>query len=459
MKKNARSLLLVLVVFALVTISCGISLPTGTIDSAGTSIAGTVEAMAGTAIVALTPDTHSLPTAELPTVEPSAAPVVYPIKVSFVSPDRDLYVWDESMPTAQKRVDTGDVSGSLISPDGTLVVYTRTSDYTNFSLEVINFDGSGQRLLMDAAAFGALPRPSGALSSSPSLMVFVPNSHTLAFNTRIQFEGPGLAYNPVLYRIDVDAGTISNILNVGEAWNFTYSPDGSKIAISIPTGVGTYNADGTLIDDTVLSYPFVDTASEYAWVASPAWSADSTQMMVSVPPQDPWTEPVGDGSLWRVAADGMTGEQTLSTPMIYNPGGSAYFSPDLTKVIYFTRFGAPADNTYTLHTANVDGTNNVSYLNGLFDQPVTWSPDNTHFFYTVRVADVRTSYIGTLGALPVVIPDISNANDSKWIDASRYLLSTSGGGGGSLLLGTVGSPTGVIYSGTGTGFLNFSVNR
>jgi hypothetical protein len=182
-------------------------------------------------------------------------------------------------------------------------------------------------------------------------------------------------------------------------------------------------------------------------------------MMVSVPPQDPWTEPVGDGSLWRVAADGMTGEQTLSTPMIYNPGGSAYFSPDLTKVIFFTRFGAPADNTYTLHAANVDGTNNVSYVNGLFDQPVTWSPDNTHFFYTVRVGDVRTSYIGTLGALPVLIPDITNANDSKWIDANRYLLSTSGGGSGSLLLGTIGSPTGVIYSGIGSGFLNFSVNR
>ena len=120
MKKNSRSLLLVLVILALVSVSCGISLPGGTIDTAATSIASTIEALAGTAIVALTPDAHSLPTVELPTVEPSAAPTVYPLKVSFVSPDRDLYVWDESMPTAQKRVDTGDVSSSVISPDGTL---------------------------------------------------------------------------------------------------------------------------------------------------------------------------------------------------------------------------------------------------------------------------------------------------------------------------------------------------
>jgi hypothetical protein len=182
-------------------------------------------------------------------------------------------------------------------------------------------------------------------------------------------------------------------------------------------------------------------------------------MMVSVPPQEPWTEPVGDGTLWRVDADGMTGEQTLSTPMIYNPSGFAYVSPDLAKIIFFTRFGAPADNTYTLHTANVDGTNNVAYVNGLFDQPVSWSPDNTRFFYTDRVADARNSYIGTLGALPTLIPDISNANDSVWVDANRYLVSTLSSGAGSLLLGTVGAPTGVIYSGSGSGILGFSVNR
>ena len=63
--------------------------------------------------------------------------------------------------------------------------------------------------------------------------------------------------------------TISNILNVGASWKFTYSPDGSKIAISLPTGIATYNADGSLLEENVLIYPFVNTASEYAWVASP----------------------------------------------------------------------------------------------------------------------------------------------------------------------------------------------
>jgi hypothetical protein len=458
MRSRSR-LLIPLVVLALVTVACGINLPNSTtIDAVATNVAATVEAIAGTAAAALTPEAHTLPTVELPTVAPTTE-VLAPLHVSFVSADGDLYVWDETMSTAHKLVDSGDVSTSTISQDGSLVAFTRSSDFTNYSLEVINFDGTNQRVLMDAAAFATLPRPSGALSSFPSQMAFVPNSHTLAFNTRIQFEGPGLAFNPTLTLANIDTNLISNILYVGESWKFTYSPDGSKIAISIPTGISTYNADGTLIKDSVLVYPFVNTASEYAWVASPRWSADSTLMVAGVPPQDPWTEPVGDGSVWRMAADGTYGEQTLSTPMMYFPGGFVFSSPDLARIIFFTRLGASTDNTFTLHTANLDGTNNVSYTTGMFDQAVSWSPDNNHFFYSVRDGAGTISYIGNVGGLPVLVPDITNATDSTWVDANRYLVVTAAGGSSSLLLGNIASPTGVIYNGTGSNYLTFSVNR
>lgn len=447
-----------LIVLALVTMACGISLPGGqAVDSAATSVAATVQALAATAGVVLTPEAHTLPTAELPTVAPTAT--LPPLRVSLVSPDHDLYVWDETMPTAQKLVDSGDVASSLISPDGSLVVYTRSSDYSNYSLEVINFDGSNQRVLMDAAAFAALPRPDGAVSSIPAQMAFVPGSHTLAFNVRLQYEGPGLAYGSTLYRINIDAGTIDHILDVGQSWKFTYSPDGSKIAISIPTGIGIYNADGSLVDDTVLAYPFVNTASEYAWVASPVWSGDSTTLMAAVPPQDPWTDPVANGTLWRVAADGLSGEMTMDTPMLYFPSGFAFISPDLSKVIYFTRLGESIDNFQTLHTAGTFGTADIEYATGQFDSTVAWSPDSLHFFYTVRDGPGTISYIGVVGGAATLVPDISNASDVVWIDASRYIASTRGSGSGSLLLGNLAAPSGVIFSGSGSDNLSFSVNR
>ena len=452
--KNQTRILIPLVVLALTAVACGISLPgSGTIDTVATNVAATVQALANTAIP------HDLPTAELPTATAAPAPALAPLHVSLVSPDRDLYAWDETKPAAVKIVDSGDVDSAVISADGAVIAFTRTSDYMSYSLEAINFDGTGQRVLMNAADFAALPRPDGAVASLPSQMAFVPGSHTLAFNVRLQYEGPGLAFGSTLYNVNVDAPSVSSLLETGQSWKFTYSPDGSKIAISQPTGIGIYNADGSLVDDTVLAYPFVNTASEYAWVASPVWSANSTQLMAAVPPQDPWTEPVGNGSLWRVAADGLSGEQTMETPMMYFPSGFAFISPDLSKVIFFTRLGTPADNQQTLHTAGTDGTTDIAYTTGQFNSTVAWSPDNLHFFYTVRDGPGTISYIGAISLLPVLVPDITNARDVVWVDANRYLVSTSASGNGSLLLGNLSAPTGVIFNGAGSDFISFSVNR
>jgi hypothetical protein len=324
---------------------------------------------------------------------------------------------------------------------------------------VINFDGTNQRVLLDAAAFAAMPRPEGSIASTPSQMEFIPNSHTLAFNVRLQYEGPGLSFGPSLHLVNVDTATISSILDVGESWKFTYSPDGTKVAISLPTKIGIYNADGSVVDDTVLVYPFVNTASEYAWVASPVWSSDSSKLMAAVPPQDPWTDPIGDGSLWLAAADGLSGEQTMSTPMMYFPGGFAYISKDLSKVLFFTRLGIATDNMQALHTASVDGTADIAYASGQFDSTVAWSPDNLHFFYTVRDGPGTISYIGIIGGAPVLVPDVNNVRDVTWVDSGRYIASTSASGTGSLLLGNISAPTGVIFNGTGSDFINFSVNR
>ena len=43
---------------------------------------------------------------------------------------------------------SGDVESAIVSPDGTQVAFTRSTDWTNYTLEVINSDGSNLRSLI-----------------------------------------------------------------------------------------------------------------------------------------------------------------------------------------------------------------------------------------------------------------------------------------------------------------------
>ena len=135
--------------------------------------------------------------------------------------------------------------------------------------------------------------------------------------------------------------------------------------------------------------------------------------------------------------------------MMYFPAGFAYHFPRSSQAIFFTRLGASTDNIQTLHTANVDGTTNIDYTTGQCS--ISLFPGHRiilHFFYTVRDGAGTTHYIGPSD------PACAGTRHHQcqrftWVDANRYLSSPPLAGTGSLLLGNIASPTGVIYNGTG----------
>ncbi|KAF0110142.1 MAG: Uncharacterized protein FD147_1834 [Chloroflexi bacterium] len=460
MKRNTRSLIAGFLILTLATLACGISIPGGAaIDNAATSVAGTINALAETAGVALTAIPHDLPTFDLPTLPP--VPVEYPIRAAFVSPDGNLYTWAEGMAAPLQLTFTGDVNSSSVSPDGTLIAYTRYASYVLVSLDIINSDGTNQRTLLNAAGFAALPHPAESVGVEPYQIKWAPNSHILAMNTRITYEGPGLQIGDNLFLINGDTGAMSTLISVGPSWRFFYSPDGTKIAITYPTGIDIYNSDGAKIAGPVLVHDFINTASEYAWVTSPVWSADGATLAGGIPPKEPWVDAPANSYVYQVAADGLSGGLVFGAPMPGMTGGSVAVSPDLNKILYYTRLGLPADNTYTLHVANIDGSANVDYATGRFRGDPVWSPDNSHFFYTLGDGLSSNSFIGQVGVGPAAVMDYNNAIDAQWVDANRYLVTTNNAGRWRLLLGTIGAPTGLIYDSISpyTSRLTFSVNR
>ncbi|PKN99185.1 MAG: hypothetical protein CVU42_10000 [Chloroflexi bacterium HGW-Chloroflexi-4] len=464
MNRKTRSIIAGLMVLVLVSLSCGISIPSGAaIDNAATSVAGTVAALAGTAESLITAIPHEItlsPAEELPTLPPLVEAA--PLRVSFATPEGSLYTWSDGMGAPVMLVGPENICCSFISPDGSMVAFIRTMDYQFVSLEVINIDGSNRHTLLDAITLNALPRPAESIGSDVGQIAWVPNSHVLAFNTRTLYEGPGLAYSENLYLVNAETSALTTLLSTGSSsWKFIYSPDATKIAISLPTQVDMYYANGSVLKLNEIYYDFVNTASEYAWVASPSWSEDSANLVAGVPPANPWDAVPGDSRIYRWAADGLSGEIFLQTQMPFLEGGNVAFSPDQSKFIYFTRFGAPADNAYTLNVGFFDGTPSVAYVNGSFNENPVWSPDNTHFYYAIGSGGTNTPYIGQVGAAPVAIADYANAGQIKWLDANRYLVVSQGAGTSRLLLGTLGAPTGLIYESAATppNYLVFSVNR
>lgn len=467
MKRKTLAILSGLLMILLVTIACNLRIPGSVgIDNAATSVAATVNALAGTAEEMLTAIPHDAATEAageaLPTMPPPAEE--YPIKVSFVTPDGSLYLWADGTGTPLLLVPTDNICCSYISDDGELVAFSRYIDNTFASLEVINSDGTNRRMLLDAAAAAALPRPDDAIGTEPDQVAWIPGTHTLSFNTRHYFEGPGLFMNENFYLLDGESGVMETLLSTGNTtWQFRWSPDGSKVAISNPNGIAVYDSGGATIAGNILTYPFINTASEYAWTAYPIWSEDNTTLIARVPPQDPFFASGTDlnSSMWRVSADGLSGEQLFTGLMEYRGGGETGVSPDLSKMLYYVQTGVPADNTYNLIVSNVDGSGSSVYATGQFQSDPVWSPDNSHFFYSVGWLPDSVPYIGQVGAAPTPVIDFTNSVGGKWIDDNRYLTVTNDDGRWRLLLGTVGSATGVIYDSVGTSSnqITLSVNR
>jgi Tol biopolymer transport system component len=451
---NRRLLLTVgLAAILITTMACSVSLPFGTSTTSPADIATMVAAT----VMAGTPDAHSVPVGG---VTPTTA-TLSPIRVSFVNTVGNLFVWSDGTLAPVQLTTSGDVLESHISPDGSLIAFTRSSDYMSFQLDVINFDGTNQRTLLSTAQIAALPKPSESLGLIPEKLVWIPGGHRLALNFRVSYEGPGLQIADPLYVLDAETGALSTLVTVGSAWNFEFSPDAQKLLITRPEGIDLYNADGTLVLANAVTHSFVNTASEYAWVARPTWAADSSAFAMGIPPVDPWGDPPSPSMAYKLSNTGAV-LSSYSTEMSFKSTRITSFNPTLTKMSFTTRVGVPTDNNWALHIANLDGTGDSVLATGRFDTLPVWSPDGNHNIYEVNTGTSNQTYLGSVDAGPVLLGDVPSMIDVRWIDNSRYVISNRTGTSASLLLGTVGSGFGVIYNDPGPltdRSFSFDVNR
>ena len=459
--KRRFSLITSVVILGLFITSCGIVQPPAapSEDFINTSVAETVHAQNPATeqpVVTETPAPPAdMPTeAPMPTDEPAA-----PLAVAFVSPDHNAYFWNEILAAPTQLTTTNDVQEALISPDGTRVALIRSSDWVSYSIDLINSDGSGLMTLVNPSAFAALPRPADTVASTPAHVSWVPNANLLAMTTRITYEGPGSTNGETLFLIDAATSAMSALLTIESewSWDYTYSPDGTKIAISRPEGLDIYNADGSLMIANLITFPFVNTASEYAWIPQPAWSTDSTAMIVAIPPQDPWSLTPTDSKVYQWSTTDASANLNFSTSMTYWPMKFASIAPDLSKLLYLVRTGAAEDNLFALKMVNADGSGMLEVaVSDIYNLPA-WSTDSNTFYYH---SNTDGAFIATRGSTPVALPAFNQVRNVRWVDSQRFIGAGGSTGSWQLLLGSTVSPAMVIFStSTGSDQILFTVNR
>jgi len=367
----------------------------------------------------LTPAAEEPPTTLSPTATPTpaAAPV---LRVAYVKDD-NVWLWTaDAGPVALTT--NGGVEDVILSDDGQRVAFVRSG-----LLWVVNSDGSDERQLVNEADLAGLV-PEGAVGIAVYRVGWLPDSHTLLFNTSPQFEGPGLSLSNDLWVVDVAAPELNNLLPPGEGGNFVLSPDAQQIAVVDPDSIDVMAIDGSNRRE-VFTYTPVITYSEFQYYATPVWTAESGALRVAIPPADPLAATAQPTSIYHIPLDG-TPAQLLGNVMAAPFGGDPIFSPDLTHIVYVVEtdpdtgqrgvavaeFGSQGELTETL----------------VYEEAVSvdsWSPDGQYFVFMQPAAGgMPTAVLGAIDQEPIPLSEAgAPIIDVQWLDAGSLVLTRQAG--------------------------------
>lgn len=418
----------IMAVIAIAGLACAIPggiIPTNLpVNQIGTTVAGTLTAMASNNQQS-TPNAGLTEAAVTPTL---GVPVPAVLRVAYIK-NKDVWIWSPVSGSNQLTAN-GDIQDVKISPDGQLVAYIRqTGDFVQ-EIWAVNYDGSNPKSLVSGIELQATYTGSAA-EKPDGIGVYQfgwqPGSHNLYYNTKPLVAGPGsMSFND-LYRVNADNLSKTTLFVAGQGGKFSFSPDGSKLAVVTSTAISLANADGSNLHPNVLTYANVITYSEYLYYPNPVWAADGSQVKLVVPPGDPLANPLPPTTLWSMPGDGSSGASAiggiLALPFAWPDNA---ISPDLKRLGYAQSVGAPGDNNADLHLVMSDLTGDHVFATGTSLRFVGWLPNSTQFVYAIGSGTGAGTYLGNLDGTQVQLAATSNQFlGMEWTDDTHFLYRTS----------------------------------
>ncbi|MCP4537881.1 MAG: hypothetical protein GY832_12120 [Chloroflexi bacterium] len=420
--------------------------------------------------VALATEETDLATSEViatpvPVDIPTPIPAVTKLHVAFVQDTEhgnNVLLWTEGDEQAVPLTKDGGVSGVRISDDGEIVAFRRGG-----SLWMVTSDGADnghpaeERELVSAEDIATMQvREPFDFEVVLNHYEWIPGTHILAFNTRLQMQ-IGRLLNNDLHLVNADTLEYTALLPPDKGGEFYPSPDGRQIAVVTPGAISLVRIDGSDRRE-VFTYTPIITYSEVSYYARPVWAADSGSLRVAIPPADPQVQPLPPTSVWHIRTDGMSASLV----------GNVDSDMEATMLSPGLRYAAYLDGGRTTHTANpissllitdLDNRETITYYpidsgETTTERPAVtsfygWSPDSQHFaFRTYRGSEIPSqALVGQLGGDTVPIYDDAEIIMTlRWVDANRYLFLANNPRGWAVMLGEIGGPvksvTGIVDS-------------
>lgn len=410
--------------------------------------------VASVPIAAVPPTPTPIPTATA-TSEPVVDTVIIGDLSSYIVYSDTDGVWRLPLDTSQSPPTAGtpallaavaNVAQLLVSPNGEQIAFV-AGDFDSNQLGIVYAAGGSQILVSSAD----LPEADNAdFATLINQVAWLPNSQSLAFNTStVNLIGPGGAPQPDLWLVTTNGGLTEQFALGDGGHTFSLSPDGSRVIFGNPESVTRVNLDGSN-RQVVIEFPFINTASEYAWVPTAQWLPSGSQAYVSIPDADPWTAE-SDATLYQIPVSGpameigaLLGNTLFASPIWSRSGGNLGY----TQVIL-----GPA-NEQSIVIADGDG-DNPATVRTTNNQPLRfagWNAAGTHFLY----AGADYVGVGQVGQPALEVLVAGGVSGQLWLTDGVFVTAVSNSGGWQFLTGNVAGNTALV-GGTGVDTAVFDV--
>ena len=434
MIRNHRTIAVSVTMLLLAILACDLPIPTSEPDDTPTLyVAGT--------------DTPE-PGADTATPDPSATPTPQPVLRLIYTKSGSLYVSENGGPPVMLTSGGNDYD-PMLSPDGTEVLFKRELPLSlaglyRFELRVIGVDGTAERVILSPADLpGEMGTPMDApapvlLDQQPHQVAWMPQSHGIAFTSRIE-AGMGQNHQDDLWLVDLDTDTLTEFLPSGDGGTFAYSPDETLLVVSSVYTVTMLNADGTNRRNLV-TFGYINTASEYSFRPWPVWAPDSSYALVAIPSTEPFA-PGATAELWQLPALGSAASlATLAGQFLFSARDGQLWSPDTLHIAYAAPSSTPGDED--LIVADGGGGSPTVYATSPNLDLVTWVPDSSHFVFWQN-NNPGEDYVGQVGVAPQRLIPLAVADRIHrlvWADDVTFAGITGSVNSWTVQLGEIGGP-------------------